>query len=284
MFTHAERIEFLKHPYSNKRAIRKIERIKNKLRIINKKFARPGDYIQSKMGFKNKVGEFVKVPDTYIFSLTANGLEAMKGLDEFVFKPNHLSRGIGIRVLERDNGNFVDICGAKLTYDELVKEAEAILKIKRSPKAIRGILVEERIRSHPDFGYNGDGMVDVRMVYVNKEFSFGVCRVPSGGSRGYGNTGRGAKWGVFMDNGAFVGKDDRFLNGGLDWGSLPFFNEMDKEGGKVVGLYNFPLQTVDMTVNRDGEVVVIESERLPQIEVYLTHNGGKWLNEEIFRN
>ena len=156
------------------------------------------------------------------------------------------------------------------------------MKVNRGASSAKGIMFEERIRSHDklkDFMV-GDGIADIRLAFFNDEFQFGIARFPTVRSKGYGNTGRGASWGVFLDGGKFV-DDVRFLPCDVSVGVLPFFEDMIRTSKDVLGLYQFPFQTIDLTVDENGEVVVIESEKSPQLEVYLTKEGGAWLYKMV---
>jgi len=281
--SHQDFLDSLKNPYKRTHKIRVIKSLKRKIQTLNAKYGRSGDYIQSKQGFKKKVGSVVRVPETYFYTIDSKGISPGLDHDEFVMKPNHLSRGLGIRILEKtDDGRYQDINGDVLTEKELIEEAQAIMGVGRAWKTARGILFEERIRSHDKLKefMVGDGIADIRLAFFDKEFQFGVARFPTIKSKGYGNTGRGASWGVFLDSGEFV-NDDRFLPCDLTKGTLPFYEDMIQVSQKVLQLYQFPFQTVDLTVDHDGDVVVIESEKSPQLEVYLTKNGATWLYKKV---
>jgi len=256
--------------------------LKAKISTLNARYTRKGDFIQSKQGFKEKVGKVVAVPKTLMYTTDPKVITHID-FDDFVMKPNHLSRGLGIRVLTKfADGVFKDLNGETVTGEELFEEAKAIMSVKRGYDSNRGIMIEERLRSHEKFRpfMYGDGIADIRMIFYDKELLFGVARFPTEKSGGYGNTGRGATWGVFLEGGKFV-KKNYFLPADIQSGELPFFEEMLIESKKVLDLYQFPFQCIDMTVDQDERVVIIESEKLPQIEVYLTKEGGAWLYKKI---
>jgi hypothetical protein len=255
--------------------------LKHYIRALNRAHTRKGDFVQSKIGFKEKVEKFVNVPETILYTKNLDDIdECVRRLSEFVFKPNHLSRGIGIRVLNRVGNRLVDMNGDRLAINDLIDEASALMKVRRGKKNIRGILFEKRIfpnesTKHPE--YDGDGITDVRIMYLYDKFLFSVVRFPSTESNGYGNIIRGAKWGAIMDtSGEFV-VDTRIQRTDVVDGFFPFFDELVTTGKMVTKMYELPFQSVDMTVDESGNIIVIETERLPQIEYYLTQEGIKWM-------
>ena len=282
--SHEEFLESLKDPFSKvSRKIRIIKSLKRKISTLNARYMRSGDYIQSKNGFKNKVKDVVLVPKTLFFTTKPSELAPiLPKLDEFVMKPNHLSRGLGVRVLKRDGSKYIDLNGDILTIDELIEEAEAIMKVRRGMDCNRGVMIEKCIHSHEDFQefMCGTGVADIRMVFFDKELIFGIGRFPSEESGGYGNIRRGAKWGVFNEYGDFV-NDPKFLKADIQEGTLPLFAIMLQASQKAIQEYQFPFQSIDLTVNDKGEAVVIESEKSPQIEAYFTKEGGAWLYKKI---
>jgi len=282
VYNKEQKLKFLKKPY-NLLAVRPkspgMKILKSNIMRMNSSSMHRGDYIQSKYQFQQKIKDVVKTPEVYYYGEDIGMLKKrMLNLTEFVMKPNHLSRGIGVRVLKRDGDKFVDINGDVLTINDLVDECFIILKLKRY-KGIKAMLLQERIMSHSNFHtYNG-GMADIRMIYFDKEFLFCIARIPSENSKGYGNIIRGAGWGVVL-NGSYV-CDNRFQPTTITCGTLPYFSEMVEAGKKVVQLFGYKFQAVDMTVDQNGVPVVIESESMPQIEYYLTEQGMYWLTSEL---
>jgi len=197
-----------------------------------------------------------------------------------VVKPNHLSQGVGVRSLvARGDGRFADISGETLSIQDLVDEAEACRRLRRGPcRSAPATLVEECIVSHEAFDpwmEVEEAMADVRMLYLFGKFKCCYARFPTRASRGYGNYSRGATFGGTFGDGVFVG-DPRFSLNMICDGELPFFREMRERGSRVVTRCQLPWQAVDMTVDQDGEVVVVESETMPQL-ICLSEEGIEWL-------
>lgn len=247
----------------------------------NRKARRNDDVIQDKYKAKLKMSKVANVPETFFIEYSPNISTHLDNLREstFVLKPNHLSRGIGVRTLTRDGDKYRDICGDVLTKNDLLAEAEASYKQQRlNIKIIKGIMAEERLVSHDDLQwFSASGIADIRMIFFKNNFIMGLGRFPTLASGEYGNMARGAKWGIFDSLGRFR-HDSRFQSKQIQNGKkLPFFAEMKSVGQKVVEQYGYVIQAVDMTVDRKGDVYVIESERTPQFELYLTTEGIDWM-------
>lgn len=243
------------------------------------------DYTQNKYYFKQKIKDIARVPVTYYFGDDLKAIrEVLLSLDEFVIKPNHLSLGIGIRVLNRHGEKFTDINGDILTIDDILDECKVLLELKRL-NTDRKIFLEERIKSHPAFNTYDGCMVDLRMYYYRNMFLWCTARMPTSDSRGYSNRSRGASVSYVSNDGNFVNdQDERFQKGEIRTGKLPFFEKLVLTGQKVTELYGIVFQTVDMTMNEKEEVVVIESEQLPKIEDTFTPYGVEWLNSIIAKD
>lgn len=273
-------LKYLKSPYKQtgrKKRTRALRRVRGRISAINAATRRKGDFIQSKYQYRQKIQMAVRTPKVYYYGGNLKAIrDTLLTLDEFVMKPNHLSRGIGIRVLTRDGETFYDTNGDVLTVDDLMDEIRILLALRRY-KGARALLLEERIKSHKSFGSNG--MADVRFIFFRKTPLFCIPRISNAESGGYGNTARGAKWGAVI-GGVYV-NDKRFLSTTIKTGKLPFYSKMVAAGKKVTSLFGMAFMSVDMTVNEAGEVVVLESEALPQIEYYLTDKGARWLMRRL---
>ena len=271
-------LDFLRRPYKytkGRKGSKKLSRLRSKLNTLNKGTRKTGDYIQSKYQFRLKASKVAKVPKVYYYGTDLQKIRnVIMTLDEFVLKPNHLSRGIGIRILKRDGNKFIDPNGDVLTAKDIVDECAMIIRLKRY-FGMKAVLIEENITTHPKL--NPNGFADIRMFYFKNRFLFCIARMGHKHSNTYGNTNRGASWGAVL-NGKFV-RDDRFIQSGNIQGSLAFFDQMALTGQKVTSTFGIIFQTIDMTVNTKGEVLVLESEQMPQIQYYLTNKGVDWLDK-----
>lgn len=280
-----ETLKRLAHPYrytKRKPRTREMRYLQGVINRINKVSCRTEDFIQNKYHFAQKIKHAVKVPETYIYTgypyKVGNWLKSKTDITDFVIKPNHLSRGIGIRILTRiKDGKFQDTNGDILTVEDIVDECEALVKLKRY-KGKPSIIIQERIQSHPDF--NCEGMADIRMIYYDHRFLFSCIRIPNKDSGLYGNIHRGADFGFSID-GNYIRTDNRFLPATITNGKVPFFDEMILAGQKVTQEFGLRFLAVDMTINVDGIPVIVEAERAPQIHYYLTATGARWLLTEL---
>lgn len=283
MYDKKKHLNFLMSPYKlgpKKCRSKKMIKLRRMIFSINSKTQKRGDFIQNKYSFRKKVSGKVLTPEIYYFGTNLIEIKKkMMQLDEFVMKPNHLSRGIGIRVLKRENDKFVDINGDVLSVDDLIDECKIIIN-KRRYGTTRAIILEKVIHSNKKF--NCIGIADIRMIYYKKRIIFAVARIPSKKSMGYGNIVRGANWGAVI--GGVYMSDDRFNHPTINHGKLPFWKEMVSAGETVTKLYGITFQAVDLTVDESGKVIVIESERMPQIEYYLSDQGVDWIQKVIKSN
>ncbi len=279
-----EALSFLRSPYKKGKRRKRgkpMRRLRGRIMNINKRTRRKGDCIQNKYRFRKKVETVVNVPKMYYYGRDLKQLRnIIPTLDKFVLKPNHLSRGIGIRVLTRNGSSYVDLNEDILTLDDILDECEAIVKLRRYGTA-QNIILEEAIVSHKK--YNCIGMADIRMIFYFNNFLMCIARIPSEESGGYGNIIRGAGWGVVLQNGKYV-DSKLFQPTTVKSGNLPFFNKLVRAGKKVSRTYGLAFQAIDMTVNEEGKVFVIESESMPQIEYYLTPRGIRWMNRKLSGN
>lgn len=270
-----------KDPHHTYMMTKTMKRLRNTILSLNRKSRRLHDVIQNKYVFKEKVKNIVNVPETYFIEYSPNIKEKLLSVpvDTFVLKPNHLSRGIGIRTLTKVGDEYRDINGDVLRMDDILAEAKACYEQQRlNIQMIKGIMAEQKITSHPDMRwYSQDGIADIRMIYVRKKFVMGLARFPTQESGSYGNIARGAKWGIFNSLGR-IEHDTRFKSKQIENNKkIPFFVEMRDASQKVINDYGYIVQAVDMTVDEDGKVYVIESERTPQFELYLTKEGIEWM-------
>lgn len=259
-----------------------MRRLRRTICRINRRSGGRGDVIQSKYQYRKKIQVIVNVPKTYYYGANLVDIRnAILKLDKFVMKPNHLSRGIGIRVLEKVGSKYHDLNGDILTVDDLIDECAILIKLKRY-KGIKAIILEEKIGSHASFkSYcSGPGMSDIRCIYYRNRFMFGVARFPTKSSGGYGNIIRGAAFGFFLSGGRFI-NSGYFQISTIKKGILPNFKNLNSAGIAVSQLFSCDFISVDMTVGVDGKVYVIESERLPQIEYYLTDKGVRWMLKSL---
>jgi len=253
----------------------------NELNNTDKKLYDDTQIFYDKQGFKGKLIEMgIKTAETYAFAHKIEHIEPMlekiNDFDEFVLKPNHQSIGKNILVLKRlpEDGGFIfeDISGDKYNLETLREHIEFILT--KTDPYFRGVILEERIRSHPDFNqWNpyADTITDLRLYCVFHTIPFAKLRVPTKESHGLGNTWQGAS-AFFVDGDGEIKDINYFRNTvrvhpdtkvSLIGEQIPFWEDICRISTKVSLRFKLPFHSVDLTVDEAGDVCVIESERIP---------------------
>lgn len=267
--------------------------LRERINHLQRGFYDEGKIFYSKIKFKETlIKHRLKVPETYSYIRSMNDWDsfwaAQEGLEEFVFKPNHLSQGRNIFVLKKDKeGNLVEPDGVIRTPDYLQKIAGRMLN---GNHAMRGLLMEEVIHSHRSFVefYENDGIADMRMYMLYDVPIFGKLRLPTKASNYYGNTGRNAA-AYFVSSTGEIEETDLFNNCSkyhpdtkkmIVERECPYWKQMSDMGVAVAKIFNVPFHSVDMTVNQDGEVVVIEAEKIPLLS-HFTKKGSLYVMDLI---
>jgi hypothetical protein len=248
-----------------------------------------------KMKFKELVSGIVKTPKTYAFITDLKDYDsfwqAQEGLSEFVFKPNHLSRGRFIYVLQKEHGRLVEHDGAAMRpmyFEDIAKQVLLCPAITSR----HGVIMEEVIHSHPkirELWGDDRGIGDMRLFMLYDKILFGKLRMPSKKSRYYANVSRGAPV-VHVNNKGIIEYNNVSYNNlrahpdipdrslvGLD---LPFWNQFEEAGIAVAKMFKVPFHSVDLTVNESGTAIVLESEFLPDLS-YITPQGARFIINQI---
>ena len=123
---------------------------------------------------------------------------------------------------------------------------------------------------------------DLRFIFLRDVFLFCIARFPSTKSRGYSNIIRHANWAITLDGN--LTDDKRFQKATINEGTLPFFDELVLKGQELSREFGYAFQAFDLTVNKEGKIVCLESESLPQIEYYLTPLGVSWMFKILNEN
>lgn len=113
---------------------------------------------------------------------------------EFVIKPANGRQGSGIVVITgNEGGDFKRAGGATLSWDELKRAMGDILFGVYSIGRADRVLVERRIRPHPELGSLADlGLPDIRVILLRGQPVMAMMRVPTRASEGRANLHQGA--------------------------------------------------------------------------------------------
>lgn len=119
---------------------------------------------------------------------------ALEEAGEFVVKPARGRQGGGILVITgRDGDRFRTADGTFLSWPDLRRAMGDILFGVHSFGQSDRVLVERRIRAHPDLGPLGAlGLPDVRIILLHGRPAMAMMRVPTCASRGRANLHQGA--------------------------------------------------------------------------------------------
>lgn len=263
----------------HQKAVRKLRATINK---IQGAYPKEGELFYDKIGFKTKLTKSkVRVPKTYSYMNTYNKdtfnedfdkfWDVTNSLNEFIFKPNHLSQGRHVYSIHKINDKLYEPDDKEITKEQLKKVTAGILKGKH---VYKGFMIEELINSHPSLKelHGQNGIADMRIYMLYDVPIFGKLRLPTKLSHGYGNTGRNAV-AVYCNFSTMKFEESNTMNNIVrihpDTGTnligkpIPFGTEMVNVATVVSKLFDIPFHSVDMTVNEKGEVIVIEGEKIP---------------------
>lgn len=255
---------------------------------IQREFEQERYIFDDKIRFKEFVSNEVKTPKTHAFITDIRDYtsfwKAQEGLSEFVFKPNHLSRGRFIYVLHKEREWLQEHDGTRIRSENF-KEISRQVLLSSSSTARPGVIIEEVIHSHPDLRalWGADqGIGDMRLFLIHDKILFGKFRMPSKQSRYYANVSRGAPC-VHVTNKGIIEESNFSINTAnayhpdipdknLSGTPIPFWKEFERAGLAIARLFKVPFHSVDLTVDETGTAVVLESEFTPMLS-YITPAG-----------
>lgn len=249
----------------------------------------------------------IKVPETYATLRKEGEWETFwnkcSEYDTFVLKPNRLSEGRGIHVLVKGEEYWQEINGDNVAVETLKKDSIGFLRRKttahRDGQRVKNIMMaEERVFSHEDFSpYTVfDGIVDFRMYLVDDKVLYGKMRCPTKKSKGLGNTSKSAialfvRDGIIHD-GREVFKNTSNKYNGVDvtGQEVPHWDTVVKCCEDVAKLFDSPFHSVDLTVNKEGEPIVMECEKIPTLGHFKKEEAKRlhdeltvWAQEKLWR-
>jgi hypothetical protein len=261
-----------------------VHKLRQKVNQIQYGFHEEGMIFYNKIKFKETMEKArIKIPKTYAyindFSDFDSFWKAQKDLDEFVFKPNHLSQGKHIHVVHKEDGKYFDIDGKPRSTMYFRDLAEKILKGRH---AHRGLIMEEVIHCHEKLveWYDNKGIADFRIYCAYDTLMYGKLRLPTARSGFLGNTGKSAV-AFFIDKDGVICESDLMSNIDtkhpdtqikLIGQRIPYWDDIETIVLTVAKMFKIPFHSVDLTINDKGEVIVIEAEKIPLLR-HFTKRG-----------
>jgi len=273
-----------------------------RIQKVDQHFSKQSDIFYDKIKFSKELKSHgIRVPEVYAV-MNHEGQwdafwEAASKYDTLVVKPNRLSRGRSVHIIEKtDNPNiWVQADGSKVARDFIRAEALGIVNHRKT----WCFFAEERIFCNDWFNtYKyGKGIVDFRIYMLDDNVLYAKMRCPSKQSGGLANT---SKHGIamFVKNGVIT-STDKFKNCTVvhpdikidrTGTKIPFWKDIEATAVKVAKIFSSPFHSVDLTVNEDGEVVVIEAEKIPTLghfsideAKYLYDEIGVWMKDKLFK-
>ena len=295
-----------KREQKEKRNKAKRSRLFHNIRRVDRQFEGESRIFYDKLAFKQKMEENnILTPKTYAIVDREKRLNKfwmdIADYETFVIKPDRMSEGRGIRVLKRteDPTMFLEMNGDRISIDTIRKEIVGALNRMTNNRRIRGdrnkVYAEERIFVNDALNNLTvyDGIVDFRVyllideTFKKKEVLYSKVRCPLKKSKGMGNTAKGAV-ALFVDADGKICNDDIFTNTTTKYrktdyegNTIPFWNKVKEKAEEVGNLFKSPFHSVDMTVNKDGEVVVIEAEKIPLLRYHSPDESDRIANRII---
>jgi len=235
-----------------------------------------------KQGVKKTLEAYgIRTPKTHGFLREVSGFaefwKCQEQLKEFVFKPNALSAGMHVHVVKKRRGEYLELDGA--THDSSYYEDEAFEILMNNPRTTPGVMMEETIHTHKkitDLYGVRTGIADIRLFVVNDLVRLGWMRTPCKASGYMSNWCKGAVTYFISTDGKIIDgtelmTDYRSKHPDTDKNptgkSLPFWKQIMRTAEKVALAFTEPFHTIDLTVNEDGDVVVIEGEEHPDLKM-----------------
>lgn len=272
-----------------------------RIQKVDKHFGKQTGIFYDKIAFSQELKNHgIRTPKIYSIMKTEDQwdqfwAETTKN-DTFVLKPNSLSRGRGVHVLTKtDNSDvYTHPDGSRVAVSFLKTESVGFVNHKKNWH----MMSEERILSDSFFNdYKvGDGIVDFRIYILDDKVLYAKMRCPTRLSHGLANTSRKGI-AMFVSDGKII-RTDKFKNCttihpdiGIDRDgySIEYWPKIIETATKVAKIFDSPFHSVDLTVNQNGEVVVIEAEKIPTLghfsaeeSKYLYDEIGIWMRSKLF--
>jgi alpha-L-glutamate ligase-like protein len=212
--------------------------------------------------------------------------QRLRGLDDFVVKPNRGSAGRGVVVvLGRDGDDFLRHDGGRLRLEQMRHHLSDILSGMYSlggrPDAA---IVQQRVRLHPEFEPIAfRGIPDLRVVVYRGEPAMAMLRLPTRESNGRANLHQGGLGvGIDLATGRthHAVQKNRSLVEHPDTGwpvlgfRVPFWGEVLRLACRVAGAVNLGYLGVDVVIDADDGPLLLEANARPGLAIQIANGRG----------
>jgi len=204
---------------------------------------------------------------------------------EFAIKPARGRRGSGILVIGRvEEDCFIGPGGARHSWEDLRRAMGDILFGVHSFGRDDRVLVERRIRAHPDLGaLAAHGLPDIRIILLSGDPVMAMMRVPTRGSGGRANLHQGALGiGLRLEDGLAVRctRDGRPLTSHPDndaqvvGHTVPCWAEVIDIARRAAAALPLPYLGVDVVLAEAEGPLVMEVNVRPGLEIQNVNGRG----------
>jgi len=230
----------------------------------------------------------IPVPETlasfgYFYELTKLE-ETLAPFNEFVIKPARGSAGGGIIVITgRDADGWIGTDNRRYSLEQIKRHISDIIFGIHSFGLRDEALIEQRVQQHPDVErLCAGGLADVRIITLLQQPVIAMLRVPTRASGGRANLHQGALGiAIDLDTGKTINAtlNGRDISIHPDSGiallglTLPYWDQLIATAGKAAGSVPLRYLGVDVTVSKQGPVV-LEINVRPGLEIQNVNNLG----------
>jgi len=231
----------------------------------------------------------VPTPETFavLTSLldVSRARETLERKGEFVVKPASGRQGGGIIVvLGRDGDSFRTADGKLIGWEQLRRSMGDILFGVHSVGQSDSVLIERRVRAHPDLGdLAAMGLPDIRVILLNRVPVMAMMRVATRASGGRANLHQGAL-GVALRLSDGYGYrcvcrrkrvDAHPDNGAPVTGfHVPLWEQVLEVAGRAAACIPLPYLGVDIILDADSGPLVMEVNARPGLEIQNVNGRG----------
>lgn len=210
----------------------------------------------------------------------------LKGLTDFVIKPNRGSAGRGILVVTgRAGQDFLRHNGTRIQLHEIRQQITDVLSGMYSLGGQPDdVLIQQRVRLHPDFGpVSYKGIPDIRVILYRNQPAMAMLRLPTKASAGRANLHQGGIGaGIDLDTGVthHAVLFNRAVTNHPDTHSsvvglaVPHWREVLAMSAKVAQATGLGYLGVDIVVDATAGPLLLEANARPGLAIQIANGQG----------